>query len=201
VPGPVRRVPDIAGDDLRIFNTDGTLDSVFHNSDGVNGIDFPEQVLVLNTGPAGAQEVWATGFTAPAGIYRYDSDGGQVAYYPVSTGPRGLWMLGNGRMLFTESVSVRVFDPNSADPPVTIFGGTGAGVTPQFIGELNLGPACDPDVNQDGNVDQDDVSYLINVVGGGENPTGIDPDFNRDGNVDQDDIAALIDVVAGGNCP
>jgi hypothetical protein len=62
-------------------------------------------------------------------------------------------------------------------------------------------PPCDPDVNQDGNVDQDDVSYLINVVGGGENPTGIDPDFNRDGNVDQDDIAALIDVVAGGPCP
>jgi hypothetical protein len=63
------------------------------------------------------------------------------------------------------------------------------------------GPSCDPDVNQDGNVDQDDVAYLINVVGGGPNPTGIDPDFNHDGNADQDDIAALINVVAGGNCP
>jgi hypothetical protein len=60
---------------------------------------------------------------------------------------------------------------------------------------------CDPDVNEDGNVDQDDVSYLINVVGGGPNPTGIDPDFNQDGNVDQDDISALINVVAGGPCP
>jgi hypothetical protein len=64
-----------------------------------------------------------------------------------------------------------------------------------------LDRACDPDVNQDGNVDQDDVSYLINVVGGGENPTGIDPDFNQDGNVDQDDIAALINTVGGGGCP
>ncbi|MCC6950853.1 MAG: DVUA0089 family protein [Phycisphaerales bacterium] len=63
------------------------------------------------------------------------------------------------------------------------------------------GPTCDPDVNQDGNVDQDDVSYLINVVGGGDNPTGIDPDFNQDGNVDQDDIAALINTVGGGGCP
>jgi choice-of-anchor B domain-containing protein len=62
-------------------------------------------------------------------------------------------------------------------------------------------PTCDPDVNQDGNVDQDDVSYLINVVGGGPNPTGIDPDFNMDGNVDQDDVAALIDVIAGAPCP
>jgi hypothetical protein len=63
------------------------------------------------------------------------------------------------------------------------------------------GGACNPDLNQDGNTDQDDVAYLINVVGGGPNPTGIDPDFNRDGNADQDDIAALINVVAGGACP
>jgi glucose/arabinose dehydrogenase len=62
-------------------------------------------------------------------------------------------------------------------------------------------PACDPDLNQDGNVDQDDIAYLINVVGGGENPTGIDPDFNRDGNVDQDDVNALINTVGGGGCP
>lgn len=62
-------------------------------------------------------------------------------------------------------------------------------------------PLCDADLNQDGNVDQDDVGYLINVVGGGDNSTGIDPDFNHDGNIDQDDVAALITVVAGGDCP
>ncbi|MCC6951639.1 MAG: hypothetical protein IT433_09360 [Phycisphaerales bacterium] len=61
-------------------------------------------------------------------------------------------------------------------------------------------PQCDPDENQDGNVDQDDVSYLIDVIGGGENPTGIDPDFNQDGNVDQDDVLKLIDVVGGAGC-
>ena len=58
-----------------------------------------------------------------------------------------------------------------------------------------------PDMNRDGNVDQDDVSYLVGVVGGGENPSGTDPDFNHDGNVDQDDVAALIDYVAGAGCP
>lgn len=66
---------------------------------------------------------------------------------------------------------------------------------------VNLAPSCDPDMNQDGNADQDDISYLINVVGGGSNPTGINPDFNCDGNVDQDDVGALIDVVGGGACP
>ncbi|MDX2131824.1 MAG: hypothetical protein SFY69_07215 [Planctomycetota bacterium] len=65
------------------------------------------------------------------------------------------------------------------------------------------GSACDPDVNQDGNVDQDDISCLAQAVAG--DPTclggGVDPDFNRDGNVDQDDIAALEQSVGGAPCP
>lgn len=61
--------------------------------------------------------------------------------------------------------------------------------------------SCNPDVNGDGNVDQDDVAYLVGVIGGGPNPAGIDPDFNQDGNVDQDDVAALLNAVAGGGCP
>ncbi|MBI1191250.1 MAG: hypothetical protein GC200_11290 [Tepidisphaera sp.] len=63
------------------------------------------------------------------------------------------------------------------------------------------GNACNPDVNQDGVADQGDVDYLINVIAGGENPTGIDADFNQDGVADQGDIDALINVVAGGSCP
>ena len=63
------------------------------------------------------------------------------------------------------------------------------------------GTLCDPDVNQDGNADQGDIDYLINVVAGGDNPTNIDADFNHDGNVDQGDIDGLVNVVAGGACP
>jgi hypothetical protein len=62
-------------------------------------------------------------------------------------------------------------------------------------------PFCNPDYNDDGNTDQDDVAYLLNVIGGGSNPSGRDPDFNRDGNVDQDDYYALIATIAGGPCP
>ncbi|MBI1189318.1 MAG: hypothetical protein GC200_01365 [Tepidisphaera sp.] len=62
-------------------------------------------------------------------------------------------------------------------------------------------PACDPDVNQDGVADQGDIDYLIDVIAGGDNYTGIDPDFNADGVADQGDIDALINVVAGGDCP
>ncbi|MBI1190824.1 MAG: hypothetical protein GC200_09125 [Tepidisphaera sp.] len=62
-------------------------------------------------------------------------------------------------------------------------------------------PPCDPDVNQDGVTDQGDVDYLINVIAGGPNPSGIDPDFNQDGVADQGDIDSLINVIAGGDCP
>ena len=62
-------------------------------------------------------------------------------------------------------------------------------------------PPCDADLNQDGNTDQADLDYLINVVAGGSNPTGIDPDFNHDGNADQTDLDALVNVIAGGDCP
>lgn len=60
---------------------------------------------------------------------------------------------------------------------------------------------CSPDYNRDGDINPDDVSYLVNVVGGGTNPNGVDPDFNGDGNVDQDDVAALVIAVGGGGCP
>ncbi len=73
--------------------------------------------------------------------------------------------------------------------------------TSPIIENFRAGDGSDADVNQDGNVDQDDVTYLIDVVGGGANPSGINPDFNTDGNADQDDVLALINAVAGGGCP
>ncbi|MFZ2875024.1 MAG: hypothetical protein WAZ94_11155 [Phycisphaerales bacterium] len=62
-------------------------------------------------------------------------------------------------------------------------------------------PYCDGDFNWDGNVDQDDVLYLANVLAGGGNPTGRWADYNRDGNEDQDDLLALVHTIAGGGCP
>ena len=75
-----------------------------------------------------------------------------------------------------------------------------------WIGEywLALGeivPACDPDFNADGNVDQDDIACLAQLVAGDPSCSSNDPDFNADGNVDQDDIDALAQVVAGAECP
>lgn len=62
-------------------------------------------------------------------------------------------------------------------------------------------PLCNPDVNGDGVVDQADVDYLVDVIAGQPNPSGVDPDFNHDGGADQGDIDALINSVAGNGCP
>lgn len=58
---------------------------------------------------------------------------------------------------------------------------------------------CNPDLNNDGNIDQDDVITLIDIIGG-YNPNNIDGDLNNDGNLDQDDVLLLIDIISGGQC-
>jgi len=63
---------------------------------------------------------------------------------------------------------------------------------------------CVPDYNQDGNLDQADVTCIMDDVA--SNPTRTcyayaDPDVNDDGNVDQDDVALMITIVSSGQCP
>lgn len=60
---------------------------------------------------------------------------------------------------------------------------------------------CIGDYDLSGNLDQDDILYLLNAVTGGADAGCRDLDFNQDGNVGQDDIDALIDFVAGGTPP
>ncbi|MDX2130504.1 MAG: hypothetical protein SFY69_00445 [Planctomycetota bacterium] len=72
---------------------------------------------------------------------------------------------------------------------------------PANLIQIGVPPTCDPDFNQDGNVDQDDIECLAQVVAGDPSCSPNDPDFNRDGNVDQDDIDVLAQVVAGAPCP
>ncbi|MCE7973544.1 MAG: hypothetical protein DYG92_04350 [Leptolyngbya sp. PLA1] len=116
---------------------------------------------------------------------------------PLSNGPTPWGSVVAGADTPVLSIS-GVSDADEALYDVVLTNACGPGATAAgFLTVL----ACCPDFNEDGNVDQDDVGYLITVVAGGENPTNRDPDFNRDGNVDQDDVLALVDVVAGGPCP
>lgn len=101
-------INDIAGEDIDTFTTDGNFSSVFVESDGVSGIDFPEQMTTTSRGT-----VLAAGFSTPAGIYEYSSDGGLINYWDVGTAVRGVHELGNGNIMFTDGDGVHVFDPGT----------------------------------------------------------------------------------------
>lgn len=81
------------------------------------------------------------------------------------------------------------------------WGGLDASAVGGPNGKVDCCEPCYPEYYEDGNVDQDDIDYLTNVVAGGGNQTNHDPDFNRHGNVDQDDVAELINTMGGGGCP
>jgi hypothetical protein len=85
---------------------------------------------------------------------------------------------------------------------LTVTDSRGSTATDQVVITITgNGTPCDPDFNGDGNVDQDDIACLSQVVAGDPSCSDADPDFNGDGNVDQDDIDALSQVVAGAPCP
>ncbi|GJQ28854.1 MAG: hypothetical protein HBSAPP03_07380 [Phycisphaerae bacterium] len=189
-------VPDSTTHRIDRWSTNGTYLGVFH----AGAIRFPEQAVVVNTGPAGAQEVWVAGFTSPHGIYRYDAESGaQVAYYNVTTsGGRGVHILPNGDVLFTEGTAVKRFTPGSTASTVL----TATGMTTQYIGVLTLGASCDGDVNCDGAVNGVDVEVMELAVGGDLSDfCQPDPDFNQDGAVNGTDVEAVELVVGGAPCP
>ncbi|MFG0260166.1 MAG: hypothetical protein ACF8LK_07405 [Phycisphaerales bacterium JB041] len=116
-------INDIDGEDIDVFDTAGNFQSVFHDSDGISGIDFPEQMSVTSSGT-----ILAAGFSSPAGIYEYDSNGSLLNYYDVGTGLRGVHELGNGTIMFTDGAGVHIFDPNTGNITDSI-----SGVSARFI--------------------------------------------------------------------
>jgi hypothetical protein len=101
--------------------------------------------------------------------------------------PNGVWTLNVKDLRAGDTGTLRFFSLviNSQPAP-----------TCQSVG------GCDPDFNCDGNVDQDDIACLIDVVAGNPGCECQNPDYNEDGSVDQEDIAFLINVSAGsGPCP
>lgn len=98
-------INDIDGEDLELHDLAGAYLSNFHDSDGLTGIDFPQQMARGLTG-----SVLASGFSLPAGIYEYDGNGNQINYYDVGTGLRGIYQLGNGNIMFTDGAGVHIYD-------------------------------------------------------------------------------------------
>lgn len=105
---------NITGEDLEIYDLAGNFVSVFHNSDGLSGIDFPQQMFAKANG-----NVLAAGFSAPSGVYEYDSMGNSLGIFAGDGfGPRGVLELGNGEIMWTNGAGFWVSGGN-------VFGGSG----------------------------------------------------------------------------
>ena len=107
-------VTENSNDDIIFVNAaDPTDQQVFHDSDGLAGVDFPEQVHVTADG-----RVFAAGFSAPSGIYEYDPlTGAELNYFDTTEfdigGLRGVYVLGDGRIMVTSGDGVFIYNVNT----------------------------------------------------------------------------------------
>lgn len=97
---------NIGNESLEFYDASGAFVSSFHSSDGVTGIDFPQQLFVRGNGG-----VLAAGFSPPSGVYSFDGAGNDLGIVAgADGGARGVYELGNGNIMWTNGAGVWVTD-------------------------------------------------------------------------------------------
>ncbi len=171
------------GENIERYALDGTFLSTLHDSDGVTGIDFPQQLQVEDSG-----DVLAAGFSAPRGLYRYDGFGNeQEAFTNIITSPRGIQRLGNGKLLYAGGTRVMIYDPETGTEETVI---NERGISFRYIERSTAPVPIFGDVNRDGVVDVLDLVTLIQSEGPCPGPACLS-DLNDDGVVDGEDRRIL----------
>ena len=169
-------------DDLEIVSSTGVVaPTPFHNSDGVNGINFPQHLTWLANG-----ELMVTGFSPPFGIFFYDPKGfesGRLGAPYVTTSPRGAFRLENGDTLYTAGTRI---------DRITLSGSTNSivnqlGTSFRWITRFSPPPPCPADINDDGVVDSADLGALLSAWGAGGAA-----DLDGSGSVDSGDLGILL---------
>ena len=95
--------------DIDIIDLSGNLAQTVVDSDGVSGIDFPEQIAGLDNG-----NFMVAGFISPSGVYEFTTEGDDLGIIAgADAGPRGAYELGNGNIMYTNGSGVFVFDVNT----------------------------------------------------------------------------------------
>jgi hypothetical protein len=173
-------VGDSAGDDIERITMGGTALTPFHDSNGVTGIDFPQQLVLLSDGT-----VLAAGFSDPRGIYRYDTQGNQIVYLPNGPGARGVHPLPNGEYLYTSGAVIYAVDSESGQNRVVYSGQSSDSF--RFITPWRIPGGCPADFNTDGRVDGLDLSTLLAQWG-----TNGTADLNGDGTVSGTDLTFIL---------
>jgi hypothetical protein len=158
------------------------LNGAFLGQWGGTTIRFPQQITRRRSNG----NLLVAGFSPPAGIYEFDAAGNQVAYYAVSSGPRGAYELENGLIMFTDGAGVKVFDPNASNPANTVRTIFGPGNF-QYIELYEILPG---DVNRNRCVDDADLLRVLFAFG--QTGAGLPEDLNGDSVVDDADLLTVL---------
>lgn len=177
-------------DDLEIMSSTGVVAATpFYDSDGITGIDFPQQIQPLANG------AWMVcGFSRPSGIFLYDSEGFEYQSFQnqLVTIPRGAMFLDNGELLYTGGTRVVRLNPVSQATTDIV---NQSGRSFRWINRFSPPAACVGDLNSDGSVSAADLALLLGAWG----TAGGAADLNGDGVVAASDLALLLG--AWGDCP
>ncbi len=119
-----------ANDDIHYYSSTGTSLGTFHNSSGLN---FAEQMAYRNNG-----NILVAGFSSPTGIYELDATTGNIVSSWTASGPRGVYQLTNGNILWTNGSGAFVLNPVSGISTQVYTGGG------RFLDFVNLNPVPEP---------------------------------------------------------
>lgn len=104
-----------ANDDIHRFTLAGASLGTFHNSTTLN---FVEQMTYAANG-----NVLAATFSSPAGVYELDVNTGDVVGSFSASGTRGVFQLGNGNVMWSNSSGAHIYDIDTGTSTLVYAGG------------------------------------------------------------------------------
>ncbi len=104
-----------ANDDIHEFDLAGNSQGTFHNSTSLN---FVEQMNYAHDG-----NILAGAFSSPSGVYWLNYNTGEIVSSFAASGVRGVYQLGNGNVMWTNSSGAWVYDINSQQSTQVYAGG------------------------------------------------------------------------------
>lgn len=117
---------DTGNDGIDRYLPDGTFLGTLFVSDGVSGIDFPQQINVRGS----TGNLIVGGFSVPSGVYEYLPDGTEIGIIAGDPfGPRAAYELGNGGIVWTNGTWIRT------DADILVEGGNFRYITPSSVPE------------------------------------------------------------------
>ena len=135
-----------ANDDIHRYTLAGVSVGTFHNSTSVN---FAQQLAYASNG-----DILVAGFSSPAGIIRLDSTSGAVITSYAGSGPRGVFQMANGNILWTNGSGAHVLDPSTGLSTQVASGGF------QYLDLLTIGGPTGCYAN----CDESTTSPILNVA-------------------------------------